>query len=121
MRTIARAKIRTMPWSNNYFMWRTPTGRHTNITYSFLVVGHTKFAPDWSFGLFKRLYQRTKVGSIADIASVVDNSALCNSSQVVCDENGSVTVKSFDWSTYVTGLEKRDLIAHFEKIELLLP
>ena len=23
--------------------------------------------------------------------------------------------------TYVTGFEKRDLIAHFEKIELLLP
>ena len=81
-----------------YFMWRTLTGRHTNIMYSFLVVGHTKFAPDWSFALFKRLYRRTKVGSIADIASVVDNSALCNSSQVVCDENGSVTVKSFDWS-----------------------
>ena len=91
-----------------YFMWRTLTGRHTNITYSFLVVGRTKFAPDWLFGLFKRLYRRTKVGSIADIVSVVDNSALCISSQVVCDENGSVTVKSFDWSTY--------LAPHFKQI-----
>ena len=30
----------------DYLMWRVMTGRHTNITYSFLVVGHTKFSPD---------------------------------------------------------------------------
>ena len=91
-----------------YLMWRILTGRHTNITYSFLVVGHTKFAPDWSFGLFKRLYRRTKVSSIAEIASVVDNSAHCNTSQIVCNEKGSVFVRSFDWSTY--------LAPHFKRI-----
>ena len=37
---------------------------------SFLVVGHTKFAPDWCFGLLKRLYE------------VVKNSADCNYSQM---------------------------------------
>ncbi len=30
----------------SYLLW---SGRHTQITLSFLVVGHTKFAPDWSF------------------------------------------------------------------------
>lgn len=42
-----------------YLVWRTLTGRHTNITLSFLPVGHTKFAPDWCFGLFKRAFRRT--------------------------------------------------------------
>ena len=30
-----------------YLAWRVMTGRHTEITLSFLVVGHTKFSPDW--------------------------------------------------------------------------
>ena len=44
-----------------YLMWTAMTSWHTNITPSFLVVGHTKFAPDWCFGLIKRLYRRTAV------------------------------------------------------------
>ena len=36
-----------------YLAWRVMTGRHTQITLSFLVVGHTIFAPDCCFGLFK--------------------------------------------------------------------
>ena len=36
-----------------YLAWRAITGRHTDITLSFLVVGHTKFSPDWCFGLLK--------------------------------------------------------------------
>ena len=40
-----------------YLVWRTLTGRHTSITLSFLPVGHTKFSPDWCFGLFKRQYR----------------------------------------------------------------
>ena len=67
-----------------YLMWRTLTGRHSTVHYSFLVVGHTKFAPDGSFGLFKHLFKRTKVGSIAEIEEVVNQSAVCNVAQVVC-------------------------------------
>lgn len=48
-----------------------------------IVVGHTKFAPDWSFALFKRLFKHTKVGSIAEIEEVVNQSAVCNVAQVV--------------------------------------
>lgn len=58
-----------------YLLWRVLTGRHTQVTLSFLVVGHTKFAPDWSFGLFKRLYRRTNIGCLQDIVDVVNNSA----------------------------------------------
>ena len=58
-----------------YLAWRVLTNRHSSITLSFLVVGHTKFSPDWCFGLFKRTYRRTKVGSLQSIAKVVNESA----------------------------------------------
>ena len=57
-----------------YLMWRVLTGRHSEVTLSFLVVGHTKFAPDWCFGLFKQLYRKTNVGSLKAIADVCDKS-----------------------------------------------
>ncbi len=54
----------------HYLLWRSMTNRHTDVTLSFLVVGHTKFSPDWCFGLVKRLYRRTVIGSLKDIAEV---------------------------------------------------
>lgn len=82
-----------------YLLWRVITNHHSNITLSFLVTGHTKFSPDWWFGLFKRLYRRTRVGSIADIARVTEKSAVCNTAQV---EDGNTVVETYDWSTYLT-------------------
>ena len=46
------------------------TNRHRYITLSFLVVGHTKVSPDWCFGLVKRLYRTTAVGSLDDVVQV---------------------------------------------------
>ena len=83
-----------------YLLWRAITGRHTNITLSFLVVGHTKFAPDWCFGLFKRLFKRTKVGSLKSIAEVVQRSGKCNEAQLVVNEEGSVIVLTYDWASF---------------------
>ena len=83
-----------------YLAWRALTNRHTSITLSFLVVGHTKFSPDWCFGLFKRHYRRTKVGSLKSIAQVVNGSAECNFPQLVCDENGSTIVPTYDWTDF---------------------
>ena len=37
-----------------YLLWRVLTGLHENITLSFMVAGHTKFSPDWCFGLLKK-------------------------------------------------------------------
>ena len=51
-----------------YLMWRVMTGFHKEIILSFLLVGRTKFAPDWCFGLFKQLFEKTKVGTIFEIA-----------------------------------------------------
>ena len=59
-----------------------------------------KFAPDWSFGLFKHLYQRTRVGSLQAIAQVVNDSAKCNFAQLVVDEDGNTIVPIFDWTNF---------------------
>ena len=40
----------------HYLVWRVLTHRHSNIMISFLPVGHTKFARDGFFGLFKRKF-----------------------------------------------------------------
>ena len=50
---------------NNYFLWyfawKTLMKLHHSITYSFLIAGHTKFAPDHSFGLIKKAFKVTYV------------------------------------------------------------
>ena len=83
-----------------YLAWRAMTGRHTQITLSFLVVGHTKFAPDWCFGLFKRLFRRTKVGSLKGIAQVANDSTVCNCGQLNCTEDGTVMVPIYNWTYF---------------------
>ena len=37
-----------------YLLWRCLVGLHENITLSFMIAGHTKFSPDWCFGLLKK-------------------------------------------------------------------
>ena len=78
-----------------YLAWRALTNRHSSITLSFLVVVHTKFAPDWCFGLFKRLYRHTKVGSLKSVVQVVNESADCKFSQLVSDEDGKTIVPTY--------------------------
>ena len=37
-----------------YLLWRVLTGLLNNITLSFMIARHTKFSPDWCFGLLKK-------------------------------------------------------------------
>jgi hypothetical protein len=72
-------------------------GLNRNITISFLIVGHTKFSPDWCFGLFKQVFRRTKVGCLDDIVKVVESSAVVNHAQLVGTQDGQVLV---DWAEH---------------------
>ena len=83
-----------------YLMWRVLTGLHKEITISFLLVGHTKFSPDQCFGLFKRKYKQTKVGTLEDIAAVVESSASVNYAQLVGKSDCTILIPSYDWSSY---------------------
>ena len=82
-----------------YLMWRVLTGRHKQITLSFLIVGHTKFSPDTCFGLIKRLYRRTYVGCLDDISKMVSNSSVVNKPQLVLELRMEV-----QWSQCITGV-----------------
>ena len=83
-----------------YLMWRILTGLHTEVKISFLPVGHTKFSPDWCFGLFKRRYRKTKIGCLDDIVAAVNQSAAPNFSQLVGSQDGTTIVPMYNWSDY---------------------
>ena len=81
---------------NNYFLWyfawRTLLKLHHSITYSFLIAGHTKFAPDRSFGLIKKAYKVTYVSSLYEFARLVETSSTAgvNKAQLVGTHDGRV-------------------------------
>ena len=81
-----------------YLAWRVLVGLHHSITISFMIVGYTKFAPDWCFGLFKRMFRRTVVGCLDDIVGVVARLAEVNHAQLVAKQNGEVLVPTYNWS-----------------------
>ena len=68
-----------------------------------MLVGHTKFAPDWCFGLFKQRYRRTFVSSLEDVAIAVNSSADVNVAQLVGTQNGEILVPMYNWATYFQG------------------
>ena len=86
-----------------YLSWRVLTGLNRGITLSFMLVGHTKFSPDWCFGLFKQRYRRTFVSSLSDIANVVNTSADVNVAQLVGTQCGEPVVITYDWATFLRG------------------
>ena len=83
-------------------MWRVRVGLHKSITYSFLPVGHTKFGPDWCFGLLKQKYQYTAVNSLDDIVKLTESSSVANTSQLVGEQDGSVVVPFYNWQGFLS-------------------
>ena len=83
-----------------YLMWRVMAGLqlHDEATISFLPVGHTKFAPDWCFGLMKLC--RNKIGDLDDIANYVSLSSAVNVPQPVGSLDGTVFVPTHNWSEF---------------------
>ncbi len=68
-----------------------------SITISFMLVGHTKFSPDWCFGLLKRKFRKTKIDSLADLVAVVNASATVNECQLVGRQSVEPLVPMYDW------------------------
>jgi len=76
-------------------------GLHKSITLNFLITGHTKFAPDWCFGLLKKAFRRHAVSSLQEMASVVNGSASVNVAQMVGSEDGTSFVPVRDWQSFL--------------------
>lgn len=52
-------------------------------------------------------FRRTKVGCLADIAKVVNDSAVVNHAELVGTEDGTVLVPQYDWADYFNLYIKR--------------
>ena len=101
--TIAPQFIVMQPFTRymmQYLAWRVMCGLNRKIEISFLLVGHTKFAPDWCFGLLKQKFRKSLVGCLDDLARVVDQSAHTNSAQLVGREDGTMLVPQYDWAGF---------------------
>jgi len=103
---VGQNKNNFMLW---YLAWRVATGLNATATISFLPAGHTKFSPDWCFGLIKRVYRRTKVSCMQDIVNVIHKSSekALNLPQLVGDEDGKVIVPTYDWKAFLTPAYKK--------------
>ena len=55
----------------HYLCLRTLRGLNSNIELSFMLPYHTRFGPDWCFGLIKMKYKHSYVSSISQLAEVV--------------------------------------------------
>jgi len=102
------------------------TGLYETITLSFMIVGHTKFSPASSFGLFKQKFRKTAAETLKDIGDVVVKSASCSSFQIVGWEDGMPLIPTYDWSTFFTPGTQRykeippSLVPSLEMLSVLL-
>ena len=83
-----------------YLAWRVLSGLNNSITLSFLIMGHTKFSPDWYFGLFKQAYRWIRIGCLDNIVWVVESSAAVNHAQLIGTHDGKVIVPTYDWASF---------------------
>jgi hypothetical protein len=86
-----------------YLVYRTLVGLHDKIRLSFMMVGHTKFAPDGYFGLIKYRYRRSNVYTYEQLADVIEGSSenghnLC---QRYRNEEGIPNFEYRDWSKWL--------------------
>ena len=87
-----------------YLAWRCIFNLHKEIHVYFLVAGHTKFSPDWAFGLFKQRFRRSHISALRDIEEACRSSTFTgvNIPQLVGTEAGEVLVPTYDWRTFLS-------------------
>ena len=85
-----------------YLAWRIIAGLNDTAELSFMLVGHTKFAPDCFFGLFKRLYRLSLVDTMTDRVRVVKESSSSgkNQAELTVTPLGLREVYWIDWSQF---------------------
>ena len=88
-----------------YLLWCTTVGLSSKIELAFMIAGHTKFGPDYGFGVFKRLYRHADVNSVKDVCSLMSTSKLLIA-EPVGYENGEILVPCYDWQSKFQGMGK---------------
>ena len=81
---------------------------HEEITYSFMVAGHTKFSPDGFFGLFKLKLRKSEIENLNDLVQVVKESTNhgYNLAQTVFDQEGKRLVSFYACTEFLTNFFK---------------
>ena len=82
-------------------MWQVLSGLHQEIKMSFMLVGHTKFSPDWCFGLVKQKVKREKNNSLEDLERTVNASSVANVAELVGTQDGTPLVPMYNWTDYL--------------------
>ena len=97
-----------MQWDNiknnamvQYGAWRVSTGRSKAIKVSFMIAGHTKFSPDWFFGLIKKSYRQKSVSTLCDIEKVVNASTTGGQNTALSTIDIQRNVHWYNWSDYL--------------------
>ena len=87
-----------------YIAWRVLTNRNSSAQLSFMLVGHTKFAPDRFFGLFKRQFRKATVDTLQDISRVMTESSKAGKNIPVptVDFFGKRNCEWYEWSTFLS-------------------
>lgn len=87
-----------------YLVWRVLTNRHDSMELSFMIVGHTKFSPDRFFGMFKKLFRRSSVSTLAEVVSVAERSTTSGQiiPQLIRSTDGKLEVKFYQWTAFLS-------------------
>ena len=82
--------------SCNIYVYGRYSCLNDDIECSFMIPCHTRFGPDWCFGLIKLKYKRSYVSSVSQLGDVVSNSTTksINVPQHVSDPNSGETLGS---------------------------
>lgn len=86
----------------HYLLYRTIAGLHDRIDWSFMLVGHTKFAPDAYFGLLKKKYRRSKVYTYRQLVDIITSSTKkqCNTCHP-CTNDGDDSLTYRAWTKWL--------------------
>ena len=76
-------------------------GMHDSVEFSLMEAGHTKFNPDWHFGLWKVKWRNSTVETLDEIATSVTNSSRNHHNVPQLVDDDQKPVKFFDWSSYL--------------------
>ena len=88
-----------------YLIYRTLIGLHDKIQFSFMIVGHTKFAPDGYFGLIKKQYRRSNVYTYEQLVDVIEGSSV-NSHNLCQRYQDTSGIPNFEYRDWVKWLSK---------------
>ncbi|XP_036329826.1 uncharacterized protein LOC118741966 [Rhagoletis pomonella] len=86
----------------SYLQWCLARGLNKTILFNFLLTGHTKFAPDRYFGIFKSKYAVSNIDTYADLLQCVEASSTGGYNKAESAER----VVWYEWDSYFKPLYK---------------